>query len=145
MKVLMSILSLMTVTFLFTKCEKIETKSLTDSQLSGKWKLVKISYGYPAPNMPTFTTNVADVTYEFDGNKNFYVYRNAGKITDEGNYTTETKKYENYTENILTFTKLDVYTTYSIDAEKQELILYERMPIGSMLADGNNYHYMKVK
>lgn len=145
MKGVMSILSVMIVTILFTKCEKMDVSEKVDSTLTGTWKLVKISYGYPAPNMPTFTTNVADITYEFDESKSYYMYKQNGKVVDEGNYTTEMKKNENYTENFLTFTKLDIYTTYSLDSESQELILYERMPIGTMIADGSNYHYKKIK
>lgn len=150
MKKGMNYLGILFAMLFLVNCEKLDEETqkvdlTAASNLSGTWKLVKISYGYPIPNMPSFTTKVDDVTYQFDENAHSYTYLKNGATPEQGKFTTETTKMEFYDQNVLTFVEKNEYTTYMFDTETKQLILYERMPIGAMMADGNSYHFEKVK
>jgi hypothetical protein len=109
--------------------------------LQGSWKLIQIDYGYPIPNMPSFTRDVEDQVYEFDETKSsFKVYKNS-KIVESGKYLftedMQGKKIEFLTNN--------TYSILSFNQNNKELILYERAPKGAVLADGNSYRYLKIE
>lgn len=124
-------------------CVQPETNS---SFIDGKWKLVKISYGYPAPNMPTFTTTVDDISYEFNSQKKTYSYSKDGKVIENGTFALGVlNRGGGVMEQKISFSVNNMYSTYTVSADFNEISLYQPTHEGVILADGNTFHYQKVK
>lgn len=124
-------------------CVQPETNS---NFIDGKWKLVKITYGYPAPNMPTFTTTVNDESYEFNTQKKTYSRIKDGKVTESGTFSLGVlNRGGGVVEQKISFSVNNRYSTYTVSADFNEISLYQPTPEGAILADGNTFHYQKVK
>lgn len=140
--ILLTILGL----FLFNCSKPDDVTPVTSTHvLDGKWKLIKITYGYPPPNQPTFTTNVSNEIYQFSPSSMTFSVTKDGKITENGSYKVETKVKNTVEEKSVIFLTDSTYSTYTMLSNNQELVLYQRTHIGAVLADGNSFHYAKVQ
>ncbi|RRA98552.1 hypothetical protein [Larkinella rosea] len=110
-----------------------------DTQLSGKWELTQIRYGLTGKvATPQEAGYTETLNYNNDGT--FNRLRN-GKEEEKGSFTTAN------IENIAGFTTAIYYqnTTYQPYRIQENILrLYERAPIGGVLADGATYEYRKL-
>jgi hypothetical protein len=127
---------------LFMACSQA---TVEPSNFEGSWKLFKITYGYPPPNGPTFTTAVEDEVYVFDNSKTTFTVLKKGKEMETGKFNlTEDPKNPNGKE-IIQFLSNNTYSSYSFSTDNKELTLYQRAGFGGILADGSVFHYKKVE
>lgn len=110
------------------------------SELHGNWEFKRVHFGFT-----NTTKTAAELDYterlEIDGtNSRLRRYRD-GKEAENTLFTIS----EQGTSKIITFEDEMTYSYYTILAEddKTVLSLYERSPVGSVLADGGEYYYEK--
>jgi hypothetical protein len=119
--------------------------AVAPSSFLGSWKLFKITYGYPPPNSPTFTTTVDDEMYVFDNSNSSFTLLKNGRETESGKFNiTEDPKNPNG-KNIIQFLSNNTFSNYFFSADNKELTLYQRSAFGGILADGSVFHYKKVE
>jgi hypothetical protein len=108
---------------------------------SGKWKLEKITFGYPPPNAPTFTTQVENEMYIFKANKNYEFIKKEDKI-ETGTYSLNFEGSD-FLSGTIKFLEEKEYSTFTFTDNRTVLSLYQRSPSGAVLADGNTFVYRK--
>lgn len=134
--------------FLFSlmacQIENIVEPSL--AKINGQWQLSKTSIGYPMPNGPTEIKAVNTEIISFDASKKTFTRTINGKVTETTSFDVKKVSYNGSDEReAVVFEKEEKYAYLTYDDENSAIILYERTPIGAILADGNSYHYQKVK
>lgn len=109
-------------------------------ELTGKWKLVRIVNAFGRMDKAESEIGYSE-TLQFDSNRNFVKQIN-GNTADESPYTLGG---DNNFKNFIQYTKTNTYQPYRFQTTdgKQYLILYEKMPIGAVLADGSDYYYVR--
>lgn len=113
------------------------------SLITGKWKLERIIYGFPPANGPSFTSDVKNEMYVFDESVGKYeLLINDVKI-ESGSFNLD-KTADNKPKN-LNFVEEKAYSTYSFAENNKVLSLYQRTPIGAILADGSTFQYRKIE
>lgn len=116
------------------------------SKVNGQWQLYKTSIGYPMPNGPTEIKVVNTDILSFDASKKTYTRTINGKVTESSSFDVKTVSYNgSEAREAIIFEKDQRYAYLTFDDENSAIILYERTPIGAILADGNSYHYQKMK
>ena len=116
------------------------------SKVNGQWQLYKTSMGYPAPNSPTEIKAVNTEIISFDASAKTFTRTVNGKVTETTDFAIEKVSYiGSETREAVVFTKNQTYAFLTFDDTNSTIILYEKAPIGAILADGNSYHYQKVK
>jgi hypothetical protein len=146
------IFSIFAITFLVSCVEAVvePTTNLSDPNLAkvtGKWELYKISFGYPVPGGPTEKKPDAVEYLDFSATNKTVTKTVVGtKETTTEKSTFELKNYSAERNQLaLFFVESKTYSFFTFDEATQSIILYERVPVGAILADGNSYHYKKVK
>lgn len=124
----------------------IETSNTSLSKLNGHWQFTKISVGYPVPGGPTEIKAVGTEIINFDTVGKIFTRTNNGKLTETTDFDVQKVSFfgEELREAVV-FTKNQKYSFLTFDDTNSSIILYEKTPIGAVLADGNYYHYQKVK
>lgn len=116
------------------------------AKINGQWQLSKTSIGYPMPNGPTEIKAVNTEIISFDASKKTFTRTINGKVTETTSFDVKKVSYNGSDEReAVVFEKEEKYAYLTYDDENSAIILYERTPIGAILADGNSYHYQKVK
>ncbi len=136
------------ITFLMAQCQLENSQEISPemSKLDGKWKLVKVGYGFRSPDgSPDFVPTYEEIL-EFNTSKGTFTRTKDGKVTD-GSSIKSSKLTDggNSTKDAIVFEKDNTYAFYSFTENPVYLVLYETVPIGAILADGNSYFYEKVK
>lgn len=110
------------------------------AEINGNWEFIRVNYGFT-----NTTQTAAEVGYterlEIDGtNSRVRRYRD-GKEVENTPFTIS----EQGNSKIITFENTKEYSNYTIftEGEKTMLSLYERSPVGAILADGGVYYYEK--
>ncbi|MDP5141100.1 MAG: hypothetical protein NWP83_11620 [Spirosomaceae bacterium] len=110
------------------------------AEINGTWEFIRVNYGFT-----NTTQTAAEVGYterlEIDGtNSRVRRYRD-GKEVENTPFTIS----EQGNSKIITFENTKEYSNYTIftEGEKTMLSLYERSPVGAILADGGVYYYEK--
>ncbi|MCU0325593.1 MAG: hypothetical protein MUF45_10130 [Spirosomaceae bacterium] len=109
-------------------------------ELTGKWKLVRIVNAFARMDKAENEIGYSELI-QFDFNRN-YIRQIDGKVNEEGSYELGgDDKFKNF----IKYTKTHTYQPYrfQISDGKQYLILYEKMPVGAVLADGSDYYFLK--
>lgn len=109
-------------------------------ELTGKWKLVRIVNAFGRMDKSENEIGYSELI-QFDVNRN-YSRQIDGKVNEESPY--ELGGDDNF-KNFIKYTKTNTYQPYrfqTVDG-KQYLILYEKMPVGAVLADGSDYYFLK--
>lgn len=124
----------------------IEVSNPSLSKINGQWQLYKTSIGYPMPDGPTEIKAVDTNIVSFDASKKTFTRTVNGKITETTTFDVQKVSYNgSEAREAVVFEKEKQYAYLTYDDENSTIILYERTPIGAILADGNSYHYQKVK
>ncbi|MFN3490090.1 MAG: hypothetical protein ACK4YV_13200 [Emticicia sp.] len=124
----------------------IEASNPSLTKINGQWQLSKISIGYPIPNGPTEIKAVNTEIISFDASKKTFTRTINGKITETTTFDVQKVSYHgSEAREAVVFEKDQKYAYLTFDDENSAIILYERTPIGAILADGSSYHYQKVK
>jgi hypothetical protein len=138
--IMVSKFSILGLIIWFSSCEQAAVTP-TD-ELTGKWKLIKTVNGFvrDISQKEKLASNVE--TIEFNNNATFQRVID-GKIIKESSYSiggNETFK------TFIKYTSDNTYQPFRIEevSGKKQLILYEIMPVGAVLADGSDYYYEKL-
>ena len=113
----------------------------TDSQLTGRWELVKITPGY-GPTLQSITPAEAGYTESFDfkADNTFLRVRN-GQVTETGKYRTGENLRKVAYEKAIYYLDQKEIQPYSVSNGR--LFMYDRMPQDASLADGATYEFVK--
>jgi hypothetical protein len=114
-------------------------------EFAGSWKLFKVSYGFPPPNSPGFTTSVEDEVYAFDSSNSTFSFVKNGKETEAGKFNLTEDANNPNGKKIIQFLTNNTFSNYTFSADNKELTLYQRSGFGGILADGSTFHYKKVE
>lgn len=136
------------ITFLMAQCqlENSQEVSPETSKLDGKWRLAKVGYGFPAPNSPTEFTPTYEEILEFNTSKGTFTRTKDGKVIESSSIkSSKLTDGGTSTRDAIVFEKDNTYSFFSFTENPVYLVLYETVPIGAVLADGNSYFYEKVK
>ncbi|GAB3332874.1 hypothetical protein GCM10027299_39740 [Larkinella ripae] len=142
MKLLRSSLLICALIFAATACEKscgCLPPPERDTQLSGRWELIRIRYGMTGTVATPQEAGYTE-TLEYAADGTFRRLKN-DKEDEKGTY------YTDRIENIAGFTIAVYYqnTTYQPYSVQENILrLYERTPTGGTLADGATYEYKKL-
>jgi hypothetical protein len=115
------------------------------SRLDGNWKLYKIVNGFRAPNTPADQEPKNIEILEIDAQEKYLVRKIDGLIKEKTKI--DIRNIPDGSPNgrlSLVFVESDTYSFLEIDELKGELSLYQKCPIGAVLADGNTYVYKKM-
>lgn len=116
------------------------------NKINGQWQLTKTSIGYPAPNSPTEIKAANTEIITFDVSTKTYTLTVNGKVRTSTTFDVQKVSYSGIDpREAVIFEKENKYAFLTFDDENSAIILYEKTPIGAVLADGNSYHYQKVK
>jgi hypothetical protein len=134
------------IILLMVNCQSSQEISPEMVKLDGKWKLVKIAYGFPPPNGLTEYKPTYEEILEFNSSKGTFTRTKDGKIMESSNIKSS-KLIDGgvSTRESLIFEKDNTYSFYSFTENPIYLVLYQAAPIGAVLADGNSFYYEKVK
>ena len=136
MKIYLSLLC--SLLFLFS-CEQDTPKLL--NEVDGRWKLVKIGFGFPPPNSPTdYTPDYVEII-DFNASKQRFTRTKDGKVVED---TKVNVGMQGVLQTIV-FEESKMYSTVSFTENPYRLVLDQSSPVGSVLADGNRFFYEKVK
>lgn len=139
-----TVLAIMLFSLMACQVEDVIEPSL--SKINGQWQLYKTSIGYPAPNSPTEIKAVNTEIISFDVSTKIFTRTVNGKVTETTDFDVQQVSYLNLEpREAVIFPKNQTYAFLTFNESNSEIILYERVPIGAVLADGNSYHYQKLK
>lgn len=136
------------IIFLFSlmACQEENTIEPSFSKIDGQWQLYKTSIGYPIPNGPTEIKAINTEIISFDSSKKNFTRTINGKVTETSTFEVQKVSYiGTEPREAVVFEKEEKYAFLTYDDENSTIILYEKTPIGAVLADGNSYHYQKIK
>ena len=137
------------ITILLFGCQaetNIEASNPALAKINGKWQLYKTSIGYPMPNGPTEIKVMNVDIISFDASNKTYTRTVNEKVTESTTFDVQKVSYNgSEAREAVVFEKDQKYAYLTFDDQNSAIILYEKAPIGAILADGNSYHYQKVK
>ncbi len=134
--------------FLLQNCQISNQQNINPemAKFEGKWHLVKIGGGFPAPGFPSEIKPTYEEILNFDTSKNTFTRTKEGKIIENSTIkVTKINEFSTTTRDAIIFEKNNMYSYYSFTENPLTLILYQASPIGAILADGNSYFYEKMK
>lgn len=111
------------------------------SELHGNWDFARVNYGFSNTSQ-TFEEVGYTERLEIDGsNERIRRYRNGEEVEN-----TRFSLSEQGTSKVITFENEQTYSYYTLFEEKGKVMLslYERSPVGAVLADGGVYYYVKT-
>ena len=124
----------------------IEASNSSLFKLNGQWQFTKISVGYPFPGGPTEIKAVDTEIISFDAVGKIFTRTKNGKLTETTDFDVQIVSFlGTEPREAVVFTKNQNYSLLTFDDTNSSIIFYEKTPIGAVLADGNYYHYQKVK
>lgn len=127
-----------------TNIEASTNPSLT--KINGQWQFTKKSIGYPFPDGPIEIKAVDTEIISFDASKKIFTRTINGKLTETTDFDVQKVSYFGFEpKEAIIFTKNQKYSFLTFDDTNSSIILYEKTSIGAVLADGNYYHYQKIK
>lgn len=127
-------------------CQIENTIEPSMSKINGQWQLTKTSIGYPAPNSPTEIKATNTEIISFDTSSKTFTRTINGKVTETTDFDVQKVSYNSSEpREAVVFPKTQYYAFLTFDDTNSSIILYEKAPIGAILADGNSYQYQKVK
>ncbi len=127
-------------------CQIENTIEPTSNKLDGQWQLMKTTVGYPAPNSPTEIKVTNTEIIEFNTSSKTFTRSLNGKVVEKTDFEIQALAYNgSEPREAIVFPKNKNYAFITYDDNNSTIILYEKTPIGVVLADGNSYHYQKVK
>lgn len=142
----MKITFLIIILFSLMACQVENTIDPSLSKIDGQWQLYKTSIGYPIPNGPTEIKAVNTEVISFDARSKTFTRTINGKLTETTDFDVQKVSYfGSEPREAVVFTKNQNYAFLTFDDTNSSIILYDKTPIGAILADGNSYHYQKVK
>lgn len=124
----------------------IEASNTSLTKINGQWQFTKKSIGYPVPGGAT-EIKAADIEIiNFDIVGKIFTRTKNGKLTETTDFDIQKVSFfETEPREAVVFTKYQNYSFLTFDDTNSSIILYEKTPFGAVLADGNSYHYQKVK
>lgn len=127
-------------------CQVESTIEPSLSKINGQWQLTKTTIGFPAPNSPTEIKAANTEIISFNATSKTFTRTINGKVTETTDFDIQKVSYNgSEPREAVVFTKNQTYAFLTFDDNNSAIILYEKSPIGAILADGNSYHYQKVK
>lgn len=127
-------------------CQVESTIEPSLSKINGQWQLTKTTIGFPAPNSPTEIKAANTEIISFNAASKTFTRTINGKVTETTDFDIQKVSYNgSEPREAVVFTKNQTYAFLTFDDSNSAIILYEKSPIGAILADGNSYHYQKVK
>lgn len=127
-------------------CQVESTIEPSLSKINGQWQLTKTTIGFPAPNSPTEIKAANTEIISFNATSKTFTRTINGKVTETTDFDIQKVSYNgSEAREAVVFTKNQTYAFLTFDDSNSAIILYEKSPIGAILADGNSYHYQKVK
>lgn len=115
------------------------------SRLDGNWKLYKIINGFRAPNNPADQEPKNLEILEIDAQEKYLIRKIDGVIKEKT--TIDLRNIPDGSPDgrlSIVFLESDTYSFFTFDESKGEISLYQKCPIGAVLADGNTYLYKKM-
>lgn len=110
------------------------------AELHGNWEFTRVNYGFTNTSQTAAELGYTE-RLEIDGtNSRLRRFRNGSQVEN-----TAFTLSEQGTSDVITFEDEQTYSYYTIFEEdgKTMLSLYERSPVGAILADGGVYYYEK--
>jgi hypothetical protein len=135
-------------TYLMAACPSDNAQEINPemAKFDGKWKLMKVGYGFPPPNSPTEFVPTYEEILEFNSTNNTFTRTKDGKLTQSSSLKASSLADGGTSSRaIIIFEKENTYSFYSFTQNPVYLVLYQAAPVGAVLADGNNYFYQKIK
>ena len=124
----------------------IEASNTSLAKLNGQWQFTKKSVGYPVLGGPTEIKAINTEIIGFDAKSKIFTRTINGKLTETTDFDVQKLNlFGTESKEAVVFTKNQNYSFLTFDDTNSSIILYEKTPIGAVLADGNSYHYQKVK
>jgi hypothetical protein len=134
---------------LFLSCQaetNIEASETSLAKINGQWQFTKKSVGYPVPGGPTEIKAINTEIISFDASSKIFTRTINGKLTETTDFDVQKLNlFGAEPKEAVVFTKNQNYSFLTFDDTSSSIILYEKTPIGAVLADGNSYYYQKVK
>lgn len=125
-----------------TDCEFVPPPE--GSELKGKWEFIRVYNAFRALNQPAFMTTT-ELGYterlEFDVTKRRMIRLRNNKQVENTKFSIS-KQNER---NVITFEDGKEYSYYELTMEEGKVLLslYQRAPVGAILADGGTFYYEK--
>ena len=137
------IIVLLLITLTAAKCASDISPEF--SRLDGNWKLYKIVNGFRAPNTPADQEPKNLEILEIDAQEKYLVKKIDGLIKEKTKIDVRNiPDGSPHGRLSLVFLESDTYSFLEVDESKGEISLYQKCPIGAILADGNTYFYKKM-
>jgi len=125
---------------------KIEASETSLAKINGQWQFTKKSVGYPVPGGPTEIKAINTEIISFDANSKIFTRTINGKLTETTDFDVQKLNlFGTESKEAVVFAKNQNYSFLTFDDTSSSIILYEKTPLGAVLADGNSYYYQKVK
>ncbi|AFK01988.1 hypothetical protein Emtol_0837 [Emticicia oligotrophica DSM 17448] len=126
--------------------ENLEPQNDSFSKINGQWKYKKTGVGYPVVNGPTEIINEKIEILTFDSVNKTFTRSINGQVTETTSFDIQKVNYVGIEpREAIIFQKSETYSFLTFDDANSCIILYEKTPVGVVLADGNSYYYQKVK
>lgn len=134
---------------LFLSCvteTNIEASNTSLNKINGNWQYIKKSGGYPIPGGPTEIKAIDTEIISFDAVSKIFTRTINGKLIETTDFDVQKLSlFGAEPREAVIFTKNHNYSFLTFDDTNSSIILYEKAPIGAVLADGSSYYYQKVK
>jgi hypothetical protein len=125
---------------------KIDATNSSLARLNGNWKFTKKSIGYPIPGRPIEIKAVVTEIVNFDVSNKIFTRSINGKLTETTDFDVQKLSFIGIEpREAVVFDKNQNYCFLTFDDTNLSIILYEKTPIEAVLADGDSYHYQKIK
>ncbi len=132
-------LSVAIAALFLTSCEKQESVTAVDTQLTGTWKLDAIVYGLSQHRVQGDSLPYTE-TLTFAAYGDYTISRD-GKLMEAGEAYTGKNTSGLAADRALFYKKDNTYQTYEITEGR--LSMYQRADQGSVIADGSTYEYKR--
>lgn len=138
-----SLLILIIVVFTALSCEKRVcgcSPIPPGSELNGNWEFVRVNFGFTNTSRTAAELGYTERLEIDTPNERVRRYRNGKEVEN-----TKFSLSEQGESKVITFEDEHTYSYYTVFVEndKTMLSLYERSPVGAILADGGVYYYEK--
>ncbi|WP_259014355.1 hypothetical protein [Emticicia fluvialis] len=115
------------------------------NEIDGRWKLVKIGVGFPAPGSPSEKVPEYEEVLEFNASKQFFTRTKDGKVVERSTVSMRVDENASIKRDMIVFENTKTYSYLWFTETPRYLVLYQSAPVGARLADGNLFFYEKIK